>query len=213
MSIAYQYGLVTVSDDGFVTTPAGASALTHTSVEYEGTTPIVHSKGSWSPGMVVIACIVAIFTCGLGLILLFLSRSEKTATTVMDTVRITDGSYTYLAQAPGGASFVSWANTWRQSLLAHHELSAYSYEYSTDPVALAGVDQGQLALPSETSAIGTAKASDWNLPQPSLLPVAAQPAGSEPLAQAATTRFCPNCGSTIGDGMRFCSDCGQAAAS
>ncbi len=212
MSIAYQYGLVTVSDDGYVTTPAGVSALADTTVEFEGTTPIVHSKGSWSVGMIIVACIVAIFTCGLGLILLFLSRSERTATIVMDTVRISDGNYTYLAQAPGGASFVSWANTWRQTLVAHQAWVASAANWSLEPRAVTDIEMTEVAITvgeadPDIEWIG-AISSQQSEPQPVL---AELPEKTEPLGQPQLKMFCTNCGSSIDHGMRFCSDCGTAA--
>ncbi len=217
MSTAYQYGLVTVNDDGTVNTPAGWSALTETEISYEGATPVVHSKGSWSPGMVVLACIVAIFTCGLGLILLFLSRSEKTQTTVMDTVKITGPNYTYLAQAPGGASFVSWTETWRSSMLQSLALAAAAPLYElpeaviTDAVIIESTSTPLLTALESTERF---ESGTIDLPtgQPEGQQVGANGGGESPSAGTAAA-FCSECGATTPSQARFCTDCGTAVAS
>ncbi|MDP3972557.1 MAG: hypothetical protein Q8P61_06580 [Candidatus Nanopelagicales bacterium] len=130
MAVAYQFGQVSVLDDGSVHTPAGSSWLAATEIEYRGSTPIVRSGGNWSVGMVIISCIVALFTCGLGLLLLFLSRSERTYTAVLDTVRVAGPGYVFIAQGPGGAAFTSWASSWRAQLVEYQrwELQVESYQ-------------------------------------------------------------------------------------
>lgn len=218
MSTAYQYGLVTVLDDGTVNTPAGWSPLAETEISYEGATPVVHSKGSWSPGMVVVACIVAIFTCGLGLILLFLSRSEKTQTTVMDTVKISGPNYTYLAQAPGGASFVSWTQTWRTSLLQFQALPAAEAQPElptaviTDAVIVEGTGD---ATPNALESAATVEAStitSLSTPVEALPVIATGPSSSQTAAPLDATA-CSGCGAVLTSGARFCTDCGTAIAS
>lgn len=119
MTPAFRFGEVIVWTDGSITTPVGDSWLTQTDVRLGSRTPIVHSSASWSGGMVFASIVVALFTCGLGLLLLFLARSQTTSTVIVDTVELHAPDYYYVAQDFGGAQFVSWTQTWRQQLLIH----------------------------------------------------------------------------------------------
>ena len=85
---AYTFGGVNVWPDTNVVTPAGTSRLVDTEIELGQSIPQTHSRQVWNGGMVAVSVIVALFTCGLGLLLLFLSRSTQVYTTVTDTVTI-----------------------------------------------------------------------------------------------------------------------------
>lgn len=116
---------IQVYDNATVATPNGHAWLTDVRVEHSGTATVVGSKAQWSTTLVVIACVVALFTCGLGLILLFLSRQQRTESTMVDTVTITAPGWTYVAQGPGGAAFVSFLATWQTRIRAtRHSVTA-----------------------------------------------------------------------------------------
>lgn len=120
---AMRFGEVVVWPNGTVTTPLGTSWLKQTDIRLGPPTPITSSSPSWNSGMVIVSLIVALFTCGLGLLLLFLSRSQTTSTVVMDTVEVQAPNYYYVAQGYGGPQFVSWTQTWRQQLIAYEASS------------------------------------------------------------------------------------------
>ncbi len=119
MTPAIRFGEVVVWPNGTVTTPVGTSWLRETEMRLGNPTPITFSSPSWNGGMVILSLIVALFTCGLGLLLLFLSRTQTTRTVVMDTVEFQSPNYYYVAQDHGGPQFVSWAQTWRQQLITY----------------------------------------------------------------------------------------------
>ena len=116
---AVRFGEVVVWPNGSVTTPLGTSWLRDTEMRLGNPTPITYSSPSWNGGMVIVSLIVALFTCGLGLLLLFFSRSQTTSTVVMDTVEFQAAGYYYVAQGHGGPQFLSWAQTWRQQLITY----------------------------------------------------------------------------------------------
>lgn len=123
-----RFGEVVIWPNGTVTTPVGTSWLKDTDMRLGNPTPITFSSPSWNAGMVILSVIVALFTCGLGLLLLFLSRSQTISTVVMDTVEFQAPDYYYVAQGHGGPQFVSWAQTWRQQLITYE-----AGQLTTDP--------------------------------------------------------------------------------
>lgn len=120
MANVYYYGDVQVTTDGIVMTPMGSARVLDSEFIYDGCTPVVASRSAWSPGMVVFAIIAGLLSCGLGLILLFLARTQQVVTVGVDSVRIVAPRFVYIAQAPGGAHFVSWVVT-LQSYLSERE--------------------------------------------------------------------------------------------
>lgn len=119
-----RFGEIMIADNGFVYTPAGAARVVDCEFSSQESAHI-SSAPKWSGGMIFIAVIVAIFTCGLGLILLFLSRRERVSTVSAETVTVDAPLLSYTTRsfsptyAPGGAmEFVAWAKTWKAQLLA-----------------------------------------------------------------------------------------------
>lgn len=147
---AYSFGDVTVTADSQVITPAGSSWLAETELELGSPTSITTSTPTWNPAMVVVSIIVGFITCGLGLLLLFLSRSIRIDTVVMDTVTLKAPGYHYISQGYGGAQFVSWAGTWRQQLAV--------FESNRPTIAPSDTSLGNpydpLAIASETTVVG-----------------------------------------------------------
>lgn len=113
-----QFDQIRVLDNATISTPAGYAWLRDAEVECTSTASIVQSRTQWSGGMIAVSCIVGLFTCGLGLILLFLSRQQVTETVLVDTVRVTAPGWSYSSQGVGGATFVSYVTSWQHQLRA-----------------------------------------------------------------------------------------------
>jgi hypothetical protein len=67
--------------------------------------------------MVAVAILVGLFTCGLGLLLLFLAQKQVTKTAWMEQITVT-GPKLYYVTPPtqGGREFVSWLKLQQASL-------------------------------------------------------------------------------------------------
>src|SRR5436190_4077525 len=101
------FGAIGVMDNASVATPAGGAWLVNSEF-YVTTTSEVYSVRTWNGGMVAVAVVVGLLTCGLGLLLLFLARREKIQTRYIETVTVTAPGLHYIERGVGGNTFVSW---------------------------------------------------------------------------------------------------------
>lgn len=107
---------VSIDEHANIHTPQGSARLVDAEITYRGTHTITESKSAWSTPMVLIALGFAFFSFGTSLILLFLSRSERTFTRIVDVVEIRTPNLQHYVRGDGGMSFVGYANSWKSSL-------------------------------------------------------------------------------------------------
>lgn len=117
-----RFGQIVICDNAWVFTPAGSAHLSECDFSIQQT-PHTFSRPVWSGGMVAVSIIAGLLTCGLGLLLLFLSRSQQTETVQVETVTVDSSTFSYserqltaIQMTLGAGAFVSWAKTWKAQL-------------------------------------------------------------------------------------------------
>lgn len=117
-----RFGQIVICDNAWVFTPAGPAHLTDCEFSIQQT-PHTFSRPVWSGGMVAVSIIAGLLSCGLGLLLLFLSRTQQTETVQVETVTVDSSTFSYSEcqltanqWALGASAFVSWAKTWKAQL-------------------------------------------------------------------------------------------------
>ena len=112
------FGTVAIYDDGTVSTPAGYAPLSRVTASIGPSSQTTQSRPEWSTPMVLVSVIVGLFTCGLGLLLLFLSRSQSVYTVTQESVIFDAPNFQYVAHGEGAAQMVGWLTTWKRQLEA-----------------------------------------------------------------------------------------------
>lgn len=136
--IVCEWERVCVTDDAVVHTPTGSGSLLQVDVAHTASHAHVSSGASWSLGWVLIACLLAVFTCGLGLLALLLARRERVGTQLVDVVTISGPGWAYTGARAGGAAFAAWAQAWATQLRAEQATASMRAGVLHHPFGITG---------------------------------------------------------------------------
>ena len=116
VKVVGEYGGIMVLSDETISTPNGRCNLREAEFSFS-VLPHTYSVTEWNPLMVAISIIVALFTCGLGLLLLFLAHHQKTMTSMVEQITVSGPNLYYVTPGGnGGQPFLSWLKTQQASL-------------------------------------------------------------------------------------------------